>query len=97
MNIRNYAALFATLTLLSAIIGCSKTYEMEMPSIATIAVSNPDFSVLEGAAIRGQLAVVLSNKNPNDASGNYTVFAPNNAAFARLGLNTEGDIGGDYF
>ncbi len=93
MNIRNYAALFATLTLLSAIIGCSKTYEMEMPSIATIAVSNPDFSVLEGAAIRGQLAVVLSNKNPNDASGNYTVFAPNNAAFARLGLNTEGDLG----
>jgi uncharacterized surface protein with fasciclin (FAS1) repeats len=31
----------------------------------------------------------LSNPNPNDPSGNYTVFAPTNDAFARLGLNEE--------
>ena len=93
MKIRTYSAVLATFTLLSLIGSCSKTYQDETPSIATIAVSNADFSTLEGAAIRGQLAVVLANKNPNDAAGNYTVFAPNNAAFARLGLNTEGDLG----
>jgi uncharacterized surface protein with fasciclin (FAS1) repeats len=62
------------------------------PSIASIAVTNADFSTLEGAAVQGGVAVVLSNPNPGDPSGDYTVFAPNNAAFARLGLNTEGDL-----
>ncbi|WP_262922885.1 fasciclin domain-containing protein [Hymenobacter cellulosilyticus] len=35
---------------------------------------------------------VLSNKNPSDPQGNYTVFAPNNAAFARLGLRQDTDL-----
>ena len=60
-----------------------------MPSIANIAVSNSNFSVLEEAAITGNVAVTLSNANPNDPSGDYTVFAPTNAAFARLGLNED--------
>lgn len=64
-------------------------YEDETPSIANIAVTNSSFSTLEAAAIQGGLAVVLSNSNPNDASGSYTVFAPTNDAFARLGLNEE--------
>lgn len=63
------------------------------PTIAAIAVTNDDFSLLEGAAVQGGVAVVLSNPNANDLSGDYTVFAPNNAAFARLGLNTEADLG----
>lgn len=63
------------------------------PTIAAIAVTNDDFSMLEGAAVQGGVAVVLSNPNANDLSGDYTVFAPNNAAFARLGLNTEADLG----
>lgn len=62
------------------------------PTIAAIAVENNGFSVLEGAAIQGGVAVVLSNANPNDPSGDYTVFAPGNDAFARLGLNTEADL-----
>lgn len=64
-------------------------FENETPSIANIAVSNSNFSTLESAAIQGGLAVTLSNSNPNDASGSYTVFAPTNDAFARLGLNSE--------
>jgi uncharacterized surface protein with fasciclin (FAS1) repeats len=64
-------------------------FEDETPSIANIAVSNSDFSTLEAAAVQGGLAVTLSNSNPNDASGSYTVFAPTNDAFARLGLNEE--------
>ncbi len=59
------------------------------PSISYIAVSNPDFSTLEAAAVYGGVAGILSNKNPNSPSGDYTVFAPNNDAFARLGLNED--------
>lgn len=72
---------------------CENDYENDLPTIAAIAVENPDFSTLEGAAVLGGVAVTLSNKNPNDANGNYTVFAPNNAAFARLGLVDEGSLG----
>ena len=75
-----------------AFTSCEKDDEEIAPSIASIAVTNADFSTLEGAAIQGGVAVVLSNPNPGDPSGDYTVFAPNNAAFARLGLNSEDDL-----
>ena len=71
--------------------GCAKNNEVD-PSITNIAVTNPDFQTLEDAAIRGDVAVLLGNKNPNDSQGNYTVFAPTNAAFARLGLNKAEDL-----
>ena len=71
--------------------GCAKNNETD-PSITNIAVTNPDFQMLEDAAIRGDVAVPLGNKNPSDPQGNYTVFAPTNAAFARLGLNKAEDL-----
>ncbi|WP_439131780.1 fasciclin domain-containing protein [Polaribacter sp.] len=76
---------------ISFLYSCETTssYEDELPSIANIAVSNADFSTLEAAAITGGVAGVLSNSNPNDANGAYTVFAPTNDAFARLGLNEQ--------
>lgn len=77
------------LTLFISSCETENSFEDTLPSIANIAVTNPNFSVLEEAAILGDLAVVLSNNNPNDASGAYTVFAPTNDAFARLGLNEE--------
>ena len=61
-------------------------YEDEQPSIAGIAVANADFSTLEAAAVLGDVAVTLSNSNAGDPSGDFTVFAPTNDAFARLGL-----------
>jgi uncharacterized surface protein with fasciclin (FAS1) repeats len=70
---------------------CEKD-ENRAPSIAAIAVSNPNFSILEDAAVRGGVVGVLSNKNPNDVQGNFTVFAPTNTAFARLGLNNASDL-----
>ena len=70
---------------------CNKVDDIA-PSIAAIAVSNPAFSVLEDAAVRGGVAGVLSNPNANDPQGNFTVFAPNNDAFARLGLNSAADL-----
>ena len=65
--------------------GCAKNKDID-PSITNIAVTNPDFQLLEDAAIRGGVAITLGNKNPNDPQGNYTVFAPTNAAFNRLGI-----------
>ncbi|QTE22105.1 fasciclin domain-containing protein [Polaribacter cellanae] len=67
----------------------ASSYEDELPSIANIAVSNADFSTLETAAVAGGVVGDLSNSNPDDPSGAYTVFAPTNGAFARLGLNSE--------
>lgn len=77
---------------LFALSACQEDFEDEMPTIANIAVANENFSQLEAAAIRGGVAVTLSNKNPNDPQGNFTVFAPTNAAFAQLGFATPGDL-----
>ncbi len=81
---------FNKIILATALIGSTfascKKFSDEKPSIAGIAVAGADFSTLETAAVLGGVAVTLSNKNPNDPTGSYTVFAPNNAAFARLGL-----------
>ena len=89
-NIKNIA--FAVIAA-TTIVSCERnsTYENVKPSIANIAVSNPSFSTLEAAAVQGGVAVVLSNNNPGDPSGHYTVFAPTNDAFARLGL-TENNL-----
>lgn len=71
--------------------GCAKNKDID-PSITNIAVTNSDFQLLEDAAIRGGVAITLGNKNPNDPQGNYTVFAPNNAAFNRLGIRSAVDL-----
>jgi len=57
---------------------CKKNEETPMPtkSIAEIAASTPNLSILVAALTRADLATTLS------ASGNYTVFAPTNDAFA---------------
>ena len=78
----------------TSLTSCGNDYKNDLPSISAIAVAGADFSTLEAAAIQGGVAVVLSNSNPNDASGKYTVFAPNNAAFAKLGLVDAGSLGG---
>ncbi len=70
---------------------CEKKEDVA-PSITNIAITNPDFQTLEDAAVRGGVAGLLGNKNPDDPQGNFTVFAPTNAAFARLGLRTAQDL-----
>ena len=87
LRIRFFSFLLSTLLLA----GCHKNDELD-PTIAGIVVSNPDFQMLEDAVIRGDIVEVLSNKNPDDPEGNYTVFAPTNAAFSRLGLNSAADL-----
>ncbi|TKC01080.1 fasciclin domain-containing protein [Pedobacter cryophilus] len=70
---------------------CKKDSDVS-PTIAQVAVTMPGFSQLEAAAIRGGVAVVLSNKNAGDPSGAFTVFAPTNDAFAKLGLVNPQDL-----
>jgi uncharacterized surface protein with fasciclin (FAS1) repeats len=91
-NINIKSAVLA-LSLMVTLVSCNSDYEEQTPSIAGIAVANPNFSTLEGAAVQGGVVGVLSNSNPNDPSGHYTVFAPTNDAFARLGLVNAGGLG----
>ena len=57
--------------------------EVPTQSIAGIVSSNPDFSTLLAAVVKADLVSVFSG------SGNYTVFAPTNEAFAAVGLTPE--------
>ena len=91
-NLNIKSALLA-FTLLATLVSCDNDYADQKPTIANIAVTNSAFSTLEAAAIQGGVAVVLSNKNAGDPSGNFTVFAPTNDAFARLGLVDAGSLG----
>lgn len=99
-NINTFKKIVLVAIATSTIISCEKnsTYEDTKPSIAKIAVTNSAFSTLEAAAVLGGVAVVLSNPNPGDVSGHYTVFAPTNDAFAKLGLNpdTLGALNGTF-
>jgi transforming growth factor-beta-induced protein len=52
------------------------------PSIVDIAAANPDFSTLVAAVTAAELAETL------DTQGPFTVFAPRNAAFAKLPAGT---------
>ena len=72
--------------------GCVKDPENATSSIAGLVVANPDFSTLEDAAIQCELVFVLSNPNAGDSSGDFTVFATTNQAFARLGLKNSDDL-----
>ncbi|MFV8351823.1 fasciclin domain-containing protein [Flavobacterium sp. XS2P14] len=91
-NLNIKSALLA-FTLLATLVSCDNDYADQKPTIANIAVTNSAFSTLEAAAIQGGVAGVLSNKNAGDPSGNFTVFAPTNDAFARLGLVDAGSLG----
>lgn len=81
-----FLALVAVLGL--SFTSCSDDDETPAPTsntITSIAVSNPDFSTLVTALTRTNLAATL------DGTGQFTVFAPTNAAFdtffASLGAN----------
>ena len=87
-NTRLFAAIAAVAITATS---CQK-YSDQKPSIAGITAENSDFSLLQAAAVKGGVAVVLSNSNPGDPSGHYTVFAPTNEAFGRLGLTTAGSF-----
>ena len=57
--------------------------EVPSASIAGLVSDNPDFTTLLAAVVKADLVSVFSG------SGNYTVFAPTNDAFAAAGLTPE--------
>lgn len=69
-------------------VSCKKDKDelLSSNSIVTIVSTNNDFSLLKTALLHAGLVDVLSGVGP------FTVFAPNNAAFAASGLDTEAKI-----
>ncbi len=90
-NLNNFKKIALGLILSITLFSCERnsTFEDSKPSIAKIAVLNSDFSVLETAAIKGGVALLLTNANADDPSGKFTVFAPTNSAFEKLALNSD--------
>jgi uncharacterized surface protein with fasciclin (FAS1) repeats len=76
-----YKSALLALTLIGTIVSCDTEYKDET-KYCWYCSCKSNFSTLEGAAVQGGVVGVLSNSNPNDPSGHYTVFAPTNDAFA---------------
>ncbi|MDM7861501.1 fasciclin domain-containing protein [Alteromonas sp. ASW11-36] len=83
--------LLSTLLLSTALFGVStavvaggnyKQKSHQQPSIVAIAANNPDFSTLVAALKAADLVEALQGDGP------FTVFAPTNAAFAKLPAGT---------
>lgn len=88
-NILKKSALILAVTSTVLFSACSKDDDEEMAAdqtITQVVVSNNSFSLLETAVVHVGLADVLSGNGP------FTVFAPNNEAFAAAGLDTEAKI-----
>jgi uncharacterized surface protein with fasciclin (FAS1) repeats len=66
----------------SATIAASTTMVAKVPTIVGVAAANADFSTLVTAVTKAELVKTLSGAGP------FTVFAPNNAAFAKLPAGT---------
>ena len=86
MKIKNQILyLVAILSVTFLTFSCTETSEtvVRLPSIVDIAKSDPNFSVLVEAVTKTGLATTLSNP------GSYTVFAPTNDAFTKIGLTSD--------
>lgn len=75
---RNLIVTLITLVLVLALAAPAFAKPPEKKTIVDIAASDPQFSILVEAVVAAGLADTLSGK------GQYTVFAPTNAAFASL-------------
>jgi uncharacterized surface protein with fasciclin (FAS1) repeats len=61
-------------------------YTVQTPNIVEVAANNKDFTTLVAAVKAADLVEALSGKGP------FTVFAPTNAAFAKLPSGTVGNL-----
>ena len=87
----NYLITLSLVTALFVFSSCEKEdddpmdpMQPELYSIAEIASDNPDFSILVEALIKADLVSTLSDAVNTKAEGTFTVFAPDNDAFAAL-------------
>ncbi len=87
-NLFKRSALIITIAATVILSACTKE-KVNVPqekTIAGIVVGDGNFTLLKTALVRADLASVL------DGTGTFTVFAPNNEAFAAAGLETEAKI-----
>jgi PGF-CTERM protein len=88
---KSFSAVLATLVILSVIAGTSitsaQTVIATQKTIVMTADETPTLSNLVAALNATNLTAAL-----NDTTKNYTVFAPNDAAFAKLGNTTLNDL-----
>lgn len=74
------------ISLLVVVLGFTSCEDEEAPNssgtIANIVVSSDSYSTLESAVVRANLSATLNSAGP------FTVFAPDNAAFAASGVTT---------
>ncbi|MBW0160627.1 MAG: fasciclin domain-containing protein [Sediminibacterium sp.] len=71
---------------LFALVSCKKDEAAPAKTIATLVTENANLSLLRTAVVRAGLVETLSGQ------GTFTVFAPDNNAFAAAGLGTEAAI-----
>ncbi len=84
---------FTTLLTTLVITSCNKDNSNVLPTISQTVVSLENLSQLEFAAVKGNLVAALSNKNTAPSSdGNYTIFAPTDEAFEKIGLVNSQDL-----
>ena len=80
-------ASFTALTAMVALSGCAT---LQAPvSVADTIASNPQLSTLNGLIVKAGLADTLKSAGP------FTVFAPNNDAFAKVPAKTMAALGAD--
>ena len=84
----NSTIIACTILLLTLVfVGCNKDNTDVLPTISQTVIGLEDLSQLEFATVKADLVVALSNKNnATGAGGSFTVFAPTNQAFAKIGL-----------
>ena len=68
------------------LVSCKKEEAVPAKTIATLVTENSNLSLLRAAVVRAGLVETLSGQ------GTFTVFAPDNSAFAAAGLGTEAAI-----
>lgn len=85
------ALLLLALTVIVA--SCNKDKSNVLPTLSQMAVSYKGLGQLELSVIKTDFLVTLSNKNTATGSeGNFTMFAPTNEAFAKIGLVNPQDL-----
>lgn len=92
LKLQTTLRVFVALIFSTTIISCNKEKGV-LPTISQFVVGLKDLSQLEASAIKADLVIALSNKNTASGSdGNFTVFAPTNQAFQKIGLVNPQDL-----
>ncbi|RPD42973.1 fasciclin domain-containing protein [Chitinophaga barathri] len=74
---------FSILSMLLSFTSCEKDKDNDSPkTITDVVSSNPNFSLLKSAVVKADLATTLSGTGP------FTVFAPDDDAFASSGITS---------